>query len=115
MMSELFRGQLIRLAAQDADKDAETLARWSNDSEYLRLLASDPARPQTAKHFQDGAARRAARQNDFDFHIPTLPAERFVGVVACVGGHRAALFLSDDLFSDRTLRLIRRVRCAETY
>ncbi len=81
MISELFRGRLVRLAAQDADKDAETLARWSNDSEYLRLLDSDPAQPRTAKHFQDSAARRAERENDFAFNIRTLADDRFVGFV----------------------------------
>ena len=81
MISELFRGRLVRLAAQDGEKDAETLARWSNDSEYLRLLDSDPARPHTARYYQDGAARRAGRDNDFAFNIRTLTDDRFVGFV----------------------------------
>jgi hypothetical protein len=52
-MTELFRGRLVRLTAQHPERDAETLARWSFDSEYLRLLDSKPARPQTAKYFQE--------------------------------------------------------------
>ena len=81
-MSELFRGRLVRLACQDADKDGETLARWSTDSEYLRLLDTDAARPQTAKHFQEDAARHAQREHVFAFNIRTLADDRFVGFIS---------------------------------
>ena len=67
MLTDIFRGQLIRLAAQDPEHDAEAQVRWSYDSEFLRLLDSDPARPRTAKFYQDDGARRAlcrlARRN----------------------------------------------------
>ena len=82
MISELFRGRLVRLAAQDSEKDAETLARWSSDSEYLRLLDSRPARPHAAKFFQEDTVRRAEREHDFVFNIRTLTDDRFVGFIS---------------------------------
>ena len=38
----LYAGPLVRLAAIDADRDAAALARWTRDTEYRRLLDSDP-------------------------------------------------------------------------
>ena len=72
MLADLFRGSLVRLAALDAERDAPTLARWSLDSEYLRLLDSDPVRPRTAKQWQDDLARHEGKDSNFPFGIRTL-------------------------------------------
>jgi len=90
MLSELFRGRLVRLACQDADKDGETLARWSTDSEYLRLLDSDPARPRSAKSHGENIARRAEREHVFAFNIRTLADDRFIGFVSLRVGNWAS-------------------------
>jgi len=81
MITDLYRGRLVRLAAQDPQRDAETMAGWSFDSEYLRLLDSDPARPRTAKGWQADAERRAQRGNQFTFDIRTLEDDRLIGFV----------------------------------
>ncbi len=81
MINDIFRGRLVRLAAEDAEHDGQTLARWSLDSEYLRLLDSDPARPRTSKQWQDDAARRAERENVFAFNIRKLDGDRLIGFV----------------------------------
>ncbi len=41
----LFQGELVCLASPEPDRDAEIESRWTQDAEYLRLLAPDPARP----------------------------------------------------------------------
>jgi RimJ/RimL family protein N-acetyltransferase len=79
MLTELFRGRLVRLAAQDAQRDAEILARWSYDSEYLRLLDTDAARPRTAKYFEADVARHAERENGYAYNIRTLDGDRLIG------------------------------------
>jgi len=79
MLSDLLRGRLVRLAAQDAERDAATLARWSWDSEFQRLIDSDAARPQTAKFYAADVARRAERENGFPFNIHTLDGDRLIG------------------------------------
>lgn len=43
MGDDPFKGRLVRLATVDPEKDAATLARWCEDSEYLRLADADPA------------------------------------------------------------------------
>jgi RimJ/RimL family protein N-acetyltransferase len=81
MIADLFRGQLVRLAAPDPERDAETLARWSLDSEYLRLVDSVPALPQTAREWQDYLTEFLQREDVFAFHIRTLAGDRFIGDV----------------------------------
>jgi RimJ/RimL family protein N-acetyltransferase len=90
VFSELFRGRLVRLTYQDADKDGDTLARWSTDSEYLRLLDSDAARPRPAKSLGADIARRAEREHVFAFNIRTLADDRFVGFVSLWVGNWAS-------------------------
>ncbi len=81
MITDLFCGRLVRLAAQDPERDAATMARWSLDGEYLRLLDSDPARPRTARQVQDDATGRAERDHVFAFNIRALDGDRLVGFV----------------------------------
>jgi len=81
-LADLFRGQLVRLAAQDAERDAETLARWSYDSEFLRLVDTDAARPRTAKFYEADTARRAERANGFNYNIRTLDGDRLIGFIS---------------------------------
>jgi RimJ/RimL family protein N-acetyltransferase len=82
MITDIFRGRLVRLAAQDPEHEAETLARWSLDSDYLRLLDSDPARPRTAKQWQDDVTKRLEREDVFAFNIRTLEGDRLIGFVS---------------------------------
>ena len=52
MNSNLLTGQLVRLAAMNAETDAEAFARWDLDSEYLRQLDSGPHLPNRAEENQ---------------------------------------------------------------
>ena len=90
MLTDLFRGQLVRLTAPDPERDAGTLARWSLDSEYLRLLDSEPARPQTANEWQDYLTEFLLRDDVFAFHIRTLEGDRFIGDVSLGIPHPAS-------------------------
>ena len=53
MPSNLFIGGKVRLAAQDPATDPALYAQWSSDSDYLRLLDSDPARPWRASSIKE--------------------------------------------------------------
>ena len=46
------------LTAQNSEADAETIARWSLDSEYWRLAHVMPARPRLAKEIREYLDRR---------------------------------------------------------
>ena len=78
----LLRGQLVYLAAQDPDSDAAIVASWSHDSEFLRLLSSDPARMRMAQYWKDSMAQAAGSPNGFPFAIHTLEQDRLIGFVA---------------------------------
>lgn len=78
LISQIFEGRLVRLAAARPE-DRETLARWSNDVEYLRLMDDEPARPQSPDSFP---APRDDDNRDYQFRIRTLADDRLIGFVA---------------------------------
>jgi RimJ/RimL family protein N-acetyltransferase len=77
----LFRGEYVRLAAVNPDTDLEDFCRWSLNSEYLRLLDSDPARPRTSQFFQRRYDQPGNQMTDFSFAIRTLDEDRLIGQV----------------------------------
>lgn len=77
---DLFTGKLVRLTASRPE-DKDTLARWTNDSEYLRLLDDDPAVPRTAEFFTEMEKKREGH-NSFHFHIRTLEDDKFIGFIS---------------------------------
>jgi len=81
----LFQGELVRLAAPDVETDAELLARWSRDSEYLRLLDTDPARPRSLKaakeEIKEHLEQEQPKSDAFGFIIRTLAEDRPIGFI----------------------------------
>jgi RimJ/RimL family protein N-acetyltransferase len=78
---DLFRGTLVRIVAP-AEEDAVILSRWSEDSDYLRSLDTDYARPLST---QEVARRLDPEQSDssrLEFHVRTLDKDRLIGFVA---------------------------------
>jgi RimJ/RimL family protein N-acetyltransferase len=71
----LLQGDLVRLVAPEPEETAKLLMKWSRDSEYLRLLDSEPARQWSAKRFKEGVEKDLERErpNSFFFLIHTLP------------------------------------------
>jgi len=84
--TDLFTGALVRLAAPDPDRDPETVAHWFGDSEFIQLMNSDPARPQTAKQVKADMEQRAERENAFPFAIRTLADDKLIGFVSLFTG-----------------------------
>ncbi len=78
MQRDLFRGQLVRLAAP-RQEDAATLARWSHDAAYLRDVDTDYARPRPPEAF---APPGTADTNAIEFRLRTLDDDRLIGFVA---------------------------------
>jgi RimJ/RimL family protein N-acetyltransferase len=76
-------GPRLRLAAIDTDKDLPVIAAWSRDSEFLRLLQTNLARPWTLdglRHWigEDQGAD-APRFDMYGFGIRTLADDRLIG------------------------------------
>lgn len=79
--SNLFRGRLIRLAAPRAE-DAEILARWSENSDYLRFVDTDYARPKPTRAFEDKPEDDHDDRDELEFRLRTIEGDRLVGFVA---------------------------------
>ncbi len=81
MPDNLFRGKLVRLAAP-VPEDAACFAEWNNDSEYLRQMDTDYARPRNVKDHEELAQMMRSASNGVLFHIRTLSDDRMIGFVA---------------------------------
>lgn len=81
MTNDLFTGQLVRLAALDAEACAEQFARWDRDMEYMRLLDSDPRRLLTARQIKAEIEKEQADQQNIAFAIRTLADDQLIGFV----------------------------------
>jgi RimJ/RimL family protein N-acetyltransferase len=79
MFSPLFTGRLLRLAPATTE-DQQTLAMWSRDDMYLRMLDDDPVRPQNMSAYQ--STTEWDPQSSVYFHLRTLSDDTFIGFVA---------------------------------
>lgn len=89
MNQNIFTGELVRLAAMNPAIDAEPLARWQVDSEYMRLLESDPFMPATLAQMKRGIEKNFERDQAtrFEFMIHTLREDKPIGAIG-LGGVR---------------------------
>ena len=87
MSTALFDGQLVRLSSEDPQVMAEAFARWNQNSEYFRLLDSDPAHLWSANKFKEWLARDldTVLPNNLLFSIRTLASDKLIGFVAFDG------------------------------
>ncbi len=74
---DLYRGRLVRLAAPRAD-EAEVFSRWSEDSEYRRLMDTDWARPESVENFQ---RQHGSGSNAAYFSLRTIADDTFIGFI----------------------------------
>ena len=92
MNKPLLQGDLVRLVAQDASSLAETYSRWSDNSEFSRLMDSNIARPHSVKDTRRGFEEfleKDPSENLFFFTVHTLAEDRLIGDVD-LGGVRWA-------------------------
>jgi len=84
MNEQIFRGIRVRLTALQSDADAEIIASWSRDTEYLRLMDDDPARPWSVREIKE-EYNEAPRPDHFTFVIRALDDDRPIGLVDLAG------------------------------
>lgn len=87
MSADLFRGQLVRLTAEDPEPLAKSFSRWSLDTEYFRLLDSEPPRPFSEKIWKEWMEKNIEKTHQYGFSIRALeedPAQpgRILGFIA---------------------------------
>jgi len=87
MNTQLFEGELVRLAPPEPERDAEIESKWTHDVEYMRLLSDAPVRPLSPvlikKKYEE--AEKEKGHNRFHFAIRTKADDRLVGFVKIEG------------------------------
>ena len=81
--SPLFEGNLVRLTPLDHDKDAEVVAAWTHNTEFMRMYSLQPVRPLTAaqvkKQFEQNDKEMDEGRRLFHYAIRTKDGDRLVG------------------------------------
>lgn len=72
-------GELVCLKAMDLENDTKHFASWRRDSEYLRLLDSDPAVMYTPKQMKEFYEKHIDEWHEFTIH--TLANNKVIGFV----------------------------------
>jgi RimJ/RimL family protein N-acetyltransferase len=78
----LFQGELLRLAALNPKTDAEILARWTEDTEFNRLLTTNPTHPETIAHVRVDLEKDESSADNLVFALRTLSDDRLIGFIA---------------------------------
>ena len=88
MDNELFTGRLVRLKAVDPQKMAEAYSRWSRDTEYWRLIASEPAQAMSIKSTREWLESELYKDPPgfTMFAIHTLEGDTLVGEIGFEDG-----------------------------
>ena len=87
MNNDLFRGKIVRLAAQEVQTMAEAYSKWSGDSEFWRLMDSGSVRPFSVKTTKDWIEKNQENEkpDQFSFAIRTLEDDRLIGDIGLDG------------------------------
>lgn len=81
-MRDLFRGELVRLTAEDPEALAKAEVHWQRDSEFHRLVDSDPSimfSEQQLKKWFDEQIEKGFQLNRYSFSVRTLKEDKFIG------------------------------------
>ena len=83
IQSQLFEGQDIRFGPIDYDKDPEVEARWTHDSDFMRMMEVAPARPLSAamlkKQYEKLEKKMEEDKNMYYFAIRAKADDRLIG------------------------------------
>jgi RimJ/RimL family protein N-acetyltransferase len=87
MSIPLFQGKLVRLSNEDPQVMAAAFSRWNQNSEYYRLLDTDPARLWSAKKLKDWFEKDldSVSPNNLFFAIRALTDDKLIGFCAFDG------------------------------
>lgn len=83
IQTQLFEGPDIRFGPIDHEKDAEIESKWTHDSEFMRLMETNPARPMSAamvkKQYEKLEKQIEEEKNMYHFMIRTRADDRLIG------------------------------------
>lgn len=76
--NQLLTGSLVRLTAEDPETDAPTLTRWQNDTEFSRLLETQPVLPGDVRHWKE-LLGEAPNDRSIFFGMRTRENDQLIG------------------------------------
>jgi RimJ/RimL family protein N-acetyltransferase len=86
IQTQLFEGQDIRFGPIDHEKDPEIESKWTHDSEFMRLMETNPARPMSAamvkKQYEKLEKQIEEEKNLYYFTIRAKADDRLIGRAA---------------------------------
>ncbi len=82
-MKNILTGKLVRLVVEDTENIAKLFARWSRDSEYMRLLDTSPARLFSEKATKEWLEKEQEKDPPglYMFMIRTLEDNKLIGEI----------------------------------
>lgn len=84
IMKNLFKGKQVKLTAA-RNSDADEMASWQENSEYLRNVDTDIAIPQSVENLKDSDSSEGQGSGTIEFRLRTIEEDRLVGFVALHG------------------------------
>jgi RimJ/RimL family protein N-acetyltransferase len=81
-MRDLFRGELVRLTAEEPDAFAKTEVGWQRDSEYVRLADSEPAMMVSEKKLKEWFEKQVENgfhMKRYPFSVRALDGDKYIG------------------------------------
>ncbi len=87
MAINILQGELVRLSADDPQVMAEAVNHWDRDSEFRRLLDSEPANQDSVKKLTELFEKSQRKDSPlfYSFAIHTLEGDRLVGFTGLDG------------------------------
>lgn len=83
IQTQLFEGPDIRFGPIDYEKDPEVESRWTHDSEFMRLMETNPARPMSSamvkKQYEKLEKEVEENKNLYHFMIRAQADDRLIG------------------------------------
>lgn len=84
---DLFTGKLVRLAAEDPETQAGLFCQWARDTEFSRLLDSEPPFTFSEKKWKEWMEKDLEKPDNYFFSIRTLDGSQLLGFVALFEMH----------------------------
>src|SRR5687767_7133534 len=81
-MRDLFRGELVRITAEEPETYAKSEIHWQRDSEFVRLADSDPIQLSSEKKIKEWAEKRfekGLQPDRYSFTVRTLDEDKLIG------------------------------------
>ena len=75
-MRDLFRGELVRITAEEPEIYAKSEILWQRDSEFVRLADSDPVQLSSEKKLKEWAEKRFEKGLKPDRYSFTVRTDR---------------------------------------